>query len=82
MPLRTNTFLTPGSARSRQDEEKEPLKAYLLQLLNEKYGVRECYYGHIHGKGCFSAFNGVKNSVSFRLVSADYVNFSPILVRD
>ena len=31
----------PGSARSRQDEEKEPLKAYLLQLLNEKYGVRE-----------------------------------------
>ena len=53
----------------------------ILELL-EKYGVRECYYGHIHGKGCFSAFNGVKNSVSFRLVSADYVNFSPILVRD
>ena len=53
----------------------------ILELL-EKYGVRECYYGHIHGKGCSAAFQGVKNGVQFRLVSADHVNFTPVKVRD
>lgn len=31
----------PRSGRSGKDEEKEPLKSYLLQLLHDKYGVRE-----------------------------------------
>lgn len=53
----------------------------ILELL-EKYGVRECYYGHIHGKGCGAAFQGVKNGVQFRLVSVDYVNFTPVKVRN
>ena len=53
----------------------------ILEML-ERYGVHECYYGHIHGKGCYSAFQGVKNGVQFRLVSADYVNFTPVKVRD
>ena len=53
----------------------------ILEML-EKYGVRECYYGHIHSKGCAAAFQGVKNGVQFRLVSADHVNFAPIRVRD
>lgn len=53
----------------------------ILELL-EKYGVCECYYGHIHGKGCSAAFQGVKNGVQFRLVSADHVNFTPVKVRD
>ena len=53
----------------------------ILEML-EKYGVRECYYGHIHGKGCSAAFQGVKNGVQFRLVSADHVNFTPVKVRD
>ncbi len=53
----------------------------ILELL-EKYGVRECYYGHIHGKGCPAAFQGVKNGVQFRLVSADHLNFTPLKVRD
>ena len=38
----------------------------ILEML-EKYGVRECYYGHIHSKGCAAAFQGVKNGVQFRL---------------
>ena len=53
----------------------------ILEML-ERYGVRECYYGHIHGKGCPAAFQGEKNGVRFRLVSADHVNFSPVKVRD
>ena len=53
----------------------------ILEML-ARYGVRECYYGHIHGKGCAAAFQGMKNGVQFRLVSADSVNFAPVKVRD
>ena len=52
----------------------------ILELL-EKYSVRECFYGHIHSKGCFSAFQGEKNGVRFKLVSADSLMFKPYLVR-
>ena len=53
----------------------------ILEML-ARYSVAECYYGHIHGKGCPAAFQGVKNGVQFRLVSVDFVNFSPVKVRD
>ena len=52
----------------------------ILELL-EKYSVRECYYGHIHGKGCPAAFEGERNGVRFRLVSADHLMFKPLKVR-
>ena len=48
----------------------------LLALL-EKYGVKQCCYGHIHSKGCASAFNGEYGGTLFRLVSADYLDFVP-----
>lgn len=51
----------------------------ILELL-KKYNVRHCYYGHIHGKGCYAAFNGWRDGTEFRLVSADAVNFTPICV--
>lgn len=53
----------------------------LIELLG-RYGVRECYYGHIHGAGCPMAFQSMKNGVQFRLVSADWLRFRPFLVRD
>ncbi len=31
----------PRAGRTAKDDEKEPLKSYLLQLLHDKYGVRE-----------------------------------------
>ena len=46
--------------------------------LFEQYRVRLCCYGHIHGKGCLSAFNGWRGCTEFRLVSADHVDFTPI----
>lgn len=42
-----------------------------------KYGVRRCYYGHIHGKNINYAFNGVYEGVKFKLVSADSLSFIP-----
>ena len=49
----------------------------ILELL-KKYEVRLCCYGHIHGKGCAASFNGWRDGTEFRLVSADYLDFTPI----
>jgi len=51
----------------------------ILELLH-RYEVRLCCYGHIHGKGCNLAFNGWQNGTEFRLVSADFVDFTPVRV--
>ncbi len=49
---------------------------FILEVL-EKYEIKRCYYGHIHGNGCKKAFNGIRNGCEFNLLSADYVNFTP-----
>ena len=51
----------------------------ILALLRE-HEVKMCCYGHIHGKGCRMNFNGMKDGCEFRLVSADFVNFEPVLL--
>lgn len=53
----------------------------ILDLLRE-YEVSLCCYGHIHGKGCAAAFNGLREGTELRLVSADFVNFSPVKLMD
>lgn len=47
----------------------------------KKHGVRECWYGHIHGQGHKYAVTGDFDGISYRMVSADYINFSPVRVR-
>ena len=51
----------------------------ILELLKE-HEVRLCCYGHIHGKGCSYAFNGWRGGTEFRLVSADFLDFRPLLL--
>ena len=51
----------------------------LLELLN-KYNVKRCCYGHIHGKGCAAAFNGWRGGTEYKLVSADWVDFTPVKI--
>ena len=48
----------------------------ILQLL-EQYGVRYCYYGHLHGASHGLAIEGLHNGVEYKLVSADRLNFIP-----
>lgn len=50
--------------------------------LFEKYGVKTCIYGHLHGYGHQRAVNETINNVEFKLVSCDYLKFSPIIVRN
>ena len=51
----------------------------ILDLL-ERYEVRRCFYGHLHGPSHALAMEGPYNGTEFRLVSADYLNFSPLPV--
>ena len=51
----------------------------ILELL-DKYEVRRCFYGHLHGGSHKLAMEGTWDSVEFRLVSADYLNFKPFKV--
>lgn len=51
----------------------------IIDLL-EKYQVRKCYYGHLHGASHGLALQGLWNGIEYHLVSADYLNFKPITV--
>ena len=51
----------------------------ILQLL-EKYEVRQCFYGHLHGGSHKLAMEGLWDGVEFRLVAADYLDFKPYKV--
>jgi predicted phosphohydrolase len=44
------------------------------------FGVKKCYYGHLHGEYTKSGYIGEKNGIDFALISADYVKFSPIFI--
>lgn len=48
----------------------------ILDIL-EKYGVLECLYGHIHGKGGYAAFRGTEQNTHYTLVAGDFLNFIP-----
>lgn len=51
----------------------------ILSLL-EKYEVRRCFYGHLHGGSHKLATEGLWDGVDFRLVAADYIGFRPYKV--
>lgn len=51
----------------------------IMDILKE-YGVKECYYGHIHGDSTRYAIDGVYKDIDFHLVSADYLNFTPVKI--
>ena len=48
----------------------------ILDLLKQ-YGVRKCYYGHLHGASHGLAIEGLWDGIEFKLVAADRLNFQP-----
>ncbi len=50
--------------------------------LMEKYQIKKCFYGHIHGNGHRYAVQGVVDGIDYRLVSSDYLNFHPLKAAD
>jgi predicted phosphohydrolase len=46
----------------------------------KKYGVKRCYYGHLHGKAFDNARTGIVDGIDFSLVSSDYLKFKPLKI--
>ena len=53
----------------------------IIDLL-ERYQVKGCYYGHLHGGSHRLAIAGRVGSVEYHLVAADYVGFRPVKIMD
>lgn len=51
----------------------------MIELMAD-YGVKRCWYGHIHLTGSRAAFTDSYKGIEFRLVSADYIGFAPKLI--
>ena len=51
----------------------------ILELL-QKYQVRNCFYGDLHGASHGLAMQGLWDGIDYRLVSADKLDFRPYLV--
>jgi len=56
------------------------LKDSKASILLEKYKVNICIFGHLHNMPQNTTPFGVKNNVYYKLVSADFINFSPLLI--
>ena len=48
----------------------------IVEILKE-YGVRRCFYGHLHGACIPRAVQGTVDGIEYRLVSADALGFCP-----
>ena len=44
----------------------------------QKYNIRRCFYGHLHGLSHKEAIEGLVNGIEYKLISADYLNFNLI----
>ena len=48
----------------------------VIAVMNE-FGVKNCWYGHIHGHGQRFAVTGEVGGITYSMISADYVGFIP-----
>lgn len=52
----------------------------ILNLLKD-YGIKKCYYGHLHGVAARFAIDDTIDEIDFKLISADRLNFTPYLIK-
>lgn len=80
-----------ASLESAKDAEKlvflhyPPLyptgNAQEVVALLQEFGVRECWYGHLHGGSIRGAIQGEVDGIHYRLISADALGFCPLRIR-
>ena len=51
-----------------------------LTAVMKEYGVRDCYYGHLHGEGHAYAFTGEAEGIRYHMISSDYLDFRPLRI--
>lgn len=59
--------------------ENVPEEINMIQIL-QQYGIKSCYYAHLHGEAHKEAFEGVLEGICFELVSSDYLDFQVKLI--
>lgn len=47
----------------------------------KEYGVKKCYYGHLHGTSHSEVIEGNVDGIEFYLVSSDYLDFDLVKVK-
>lgn len=52
----------------------------LVDVLTD-FGVKRCYFGHLHGHARSRAIEGVYKGIEYGLISADHVEFTPVLIQ-
>jgi predicted phosphohydrolase len=85
--LRRELMRLETSLKAAGEREKLVFLHYPPKLLNAEcgemlalmrdYGVKRCWYGHLHSGGCAIAFEGEACGIRFQLVSADHLRFFP-----
>ncbi len=60
--------------------DKPGLRPDFLNIMKE-YGVNRCIYGHLHAAAHASAPVGDYLGINLKLVSCDYLNFIPLLIK-
>ena len=66
--------------KNAQPLDELALKQELVDVLTE-FGVKECFYGHLHGKSIRYATQGERDGITYRLISADGLGFCPYKIR-
>lgn len=52
----------------------------ILNILKEN-GIKNCYYGHLHGAAARFSVDDEIDGIKFKLISADRLSFTPYLVK-
>ena len=85
--LRRELMRLEASLKAAGEREKLVFLHYPPKLVNYEcteiidmlcdYGVKHCWYGHLHSGGRSLAFEGEYRDIRFRLISADHIHFIP-----
>ena len=50
--------------------------------LMQKYGIKRCYYAHLHGNSHKEAIEGNIDGIEYKLISGDYLDFKLVKIID
>lgn len=53
--------------------EKQSTNGFIDLMI--KYGIKQCFYGHLHGNRYSEGFQGNYKGIDFKLISSDHLNF-------
>lgn len=90
--MRLETSIKDGIEKYGNDSEKiliihypplmkENLENEFTEIL-KKYKIKKCFYGHLHGEAHKEGIEGSIGDTEYKMVSSDYLDFDPILVKD